>query len=72
MAMPMLPSITGEKLKKDEKEVTMTTTRCDACGGEDVKEYTEGDIVFGQGQVPCSKCGGTTVITAIYVDIVKK
>ena len=71
--MPMLPSIAGEKLKKDEKEVTLTTISCQACKHEASREYREGDIVFGEAKDPCPSCsGGPVMVSSIFVDVVKK
>ncbi|MEX2683717.1 MAG: hypothetical protein Q6373_019235 [Candidatus Sigynarchaeota archaeon] len=72
MAMPILPSIGIEKLKKGETEVTITVLGCTSCGDETTREYKEGDIVFADAGEQCKKCGGKVVIKQIYVDVVKK
>ncbi|MBN2152762.1 MAG: hypothetical protein JW839_15025 [Candidatus Lokiarchaeota archaeon] len=72
MAMPILPSIGIEKLKKGEAEVTFTVLGCTSCDDETTREYKEGDIVFEDDGEPCKKCGKKVVIKQIYVDIVKK
>jgi hypothetical protein len=72
MAMPILPSIGIEKLKKGETEVTFTVLGCAACTGEKMREYKEGDIVFAEADDTCEKCGKKLVVGQIYVDMVKK
>ena len=72
MAMPLLPAIGIEKLKKGESEVTFTVLGCVSCGDETTREYKEGDIVFADTDEACKKCEKKLVIKQIYVDVVKK
>ena len=71
MAMPILPAIGVEKLKKGEKEVVFTVLGCN-CDAESTREYKEGDIVFQETDETCPKCGNNYRIVQIYEDIVKK
>ncbi|NMC07375.1 MAG: hypothetical protein GYA24_19325 [Candidatus Lokiarchaeota archaeon] len=72
MAMPILPSIGIETLKKGETEITFTVLHCAACAEETTREYKEGDIVFMVVDETCKKCGKALVVKQIYVDIIKK
>jgi hypothetical protein len=59
---------------KVEAPKVMTTTECQnkGCNPKTVREFQRGDYVYKELDIPCTKCGGKQMITAIYKEIKEK
>jgi hypothetical protein len=59
---------------KIEAPKVMTTTECTnkGCANKTVREFARGDYVFKDLDVPCGKCGGHQMVTAIYKEVKEK
>ena len=59
---------------KIEVPKVMTTIECQnkGCASKTIREYQRGDYVFKETDVPCGKCGGKQMITAIYKEVKEK
>jgi hypothetical protein len=62
-----------EQMKIDAPKV-MTTIECQnkGCNQKTVREFQRGDYVYKELDVPCTKCGGKQMVTAIYKEIKEK
>lgn len=49
----------------------LTTLDCTACHEKETREFLRGDYIFKEGE-KCKKCGGRTLITAIYREVKDK
>lgn len=49
----------------------LTTLECTACHEKETREFLRGDYIFKEGE-KCKKCGGRTLITAIYREVKDK
>lgn len=49
----------------------VTTTVCSKCGFKNVRNFERGDYILKE-LGPCTKCQGTTIISAIYREINEK
>jgi len=49
----------------------LTTLECTACHEKYTREFVRGDYIFKEGE-KCKKCGGRTLITAIYREVKDK
>ncbi len=52
----------------------MTTIECQnkECSNKTIREFQRGDYVFKDLDVPCGKCGGKQMISAIYKEVKEK
>jgi hypothetical protein len=52
----------------------MTTIECTnkGCASKNIREFQRGDFVFKELDVPCQKCSGRQMITAIYKEVKEK
>ena len=59
---------------KIEAPKVMTTIECTnkGCNAKTVREFQRGDYVYKEIDVPCQKCGGRQMITAIYKEVKEK
>ena len=59
---------------KLEIQKVMTTIECNnkECAAKTIREYQRGDYVFKDLDVPCAKCSGKQMITAIYKEVKEK
>jgi uncharacterized protein YacL len=59
---------------KIEVPKVMTTIECTnkGCNTKTVREFQRGDYVYKDLDIPCPKCGGKQMITAIYKEIKEK
>ncbi len=59
---------------KIEVPKVMTTIECTnkGCNNKTVREFQRGDYVYKELDVPCRKCGGKQMITAIYKEVKEK
>ena len=59
---------------KIEVPKVMTTTDCTVkgCSSKTVREFQRGDYVYKDLDIPCPKCSGKQMITAIYKEIKEK
>lgn len=54
-----------------EEPPTVTTMVCSKCGFKNVRNFERGDYILKE-LGPCTKCQGTTTISAIYREIKEK
>ena len=59
---------------KIEIPKVMTTIQCTikGCDAKTVREFQRGDYVFKELDVPCQKCSGKQMITAVYKEVKEK
>jgi hypothetical protein len=59
---------------KIEIPKVMTTIQCTSknCDSKTIREFQRGDFVFKELDVPCQKCTGRQMITAIYKEVKEK
>jgi hypothetical protein len=59
---------------KIEIPKVMTTIQCTikGCDAKTVREFQRGDYVFKELEVPCQKCSGKQMITAVYKEVKEK
>jgi hypothetical protein len=59
---------------KIEAPKVMTLTECTnkGCNNKTSREFQRGDYVYKEIDVPCGKCGGKQMITAIYKEVKEK
>ena len=59
---------------KIEIPKVMTTIQCTVktCDVKTVREFQRGDYVYKELDVPCQKCSGKQMITAIYKEVKEK
>jgi len=59
---------------KIEAPKVMTTLECTnkGCANKTMREFARGDYVFKELDVPCGKCGGHQMVTAIYKEVKDK
>jgi hypothetical protein len=59
---------------KIEIPKVMTTIQCTSknCDSKTIREFQRGDFVFKELDVPCQKCSGRQMITAIYKEVKEK
>jgi Na+/melibiose symporter-like transporter len=59
---------------KIETPKVMTTIQCTSkiCDFKTIREFQRGDFVFKELDVPCQKCSGRQMITAIYKEVKEK
>ncbi len=59
---------------KIEIPKVMTTLECTnkGCANKIMREFARGDYVFKELDVPCGKCGGHQMVTAIYKEVKEK
>ena len=59
---------------KIEIPKVMTTIQCTSknCDSKTIREFQRGDFVFKEIDVPCQKCSGRQMITAIYKEVKEK
>ena len=64
---------TTAEMKIDIPKV-MTTIQCTNknCDSKTIREFQRGDFVFKELDVPCQKCSGRQMITAIYKEVKEK
>jgi hypothetical protein len=64
---------TTAEMKIDIPKV-MTTIQCTSknCDSKTIREFQRGDFVFKELDVPCQKCTGRQMITAIYKEVKEK
>ena len=57
---------------KMTKPVIKTELTCLQCGFKYIRDFKEGDYISREDPTKCQKCGGTMVITRIYMVETKK
>ncbi len=59
---------------KIEAPKVMTLTECTnkGCNNKTSREFQRGDYVYKELDVPCGKCGGKQMVTAIYKEVKEK
>ena len=59
---------------KIEAPKVMTLTNCTnkGCDNKTSREFQRGDYVYKELDVPCGKCGGKQMVTAIYKEVKEK
>ncbi len=59
---------------KIEAPKVMTLTECTnkGCNNKTSREFQRGDYVYKEIDVPCGKCGGKQMVTAIYKEVKEK
>jgi hypothetical protein len=59
---------------KIEIPKVMTTIQCTSknCDSKTIREFQRGDYVFKELDVPCQKCTGRQMVTAIYKEVKEK
>jgi hypothetical protein len=68
----MIPSVSDDKLKRNQKEIIQVVLECQSCHSERARDFNDGDFIYKADEKPCDKCGGTLFVRQIYSEIVPK